>query len=100
MTECSAWFDSRPTTAVMPPPSGAGTEEPRPPWSLRPEGRTHWMLVREDQGVAELGMLGTGEWWICPVGEGLPWAETYGSRGAAIRAVVVWWLHTHPFDTE
>ncbi|GAA3387388.1 hypothetical protein GCM10020369_29670 [Cryptosporangium minutisporangium] len=47
--------------------------------------------------IAELGVLSTGEWWICPLGEALPWAETYGSRGAAVRAVLVWWLHTHPF---
>jgi hypothetical protein len=72
-------------------------DEERSPWWVRPEGRNRWWLFRADRWIAELGVLSTGEWWICPDGEVLPWAETYGSRGAAVRAVVTWWLHTHPF---
>jgi hypothetical protein len=68
-----------------------------PAWRVRPEGRNRWSLRRDGQPVAVLGVLGTEEWWVTPVGEGLPWAETYASRGAAVRAVVTWWLHTHPF---
>ena len=81
--------------------AGAGPapeeDEGRSPWRLRPEGRNRWLLRRDGQPVAVLGVLGTAEWWVAPTGEGLPWAETYASRGAAVRAVVTWWLHTHPF---
>jgi hypothetical protein len=96
VAETNAWRDANP---------GRGPEQPvgaerRSPWWIRPEGRTRWLLLRKEEQIAELGMLGTGEWWICPVSEALPWAETYGSRGAAIRAIVTWWLHTHPFERE
>jgi hypothetical protein len=67
-------------------------------WRILPEGRNRWSLEREEEPIAVLGVLGTLEWWVAPVHEGMPWAETYGSRGAATRAVVIWWLHTHPFE--
>jgi hypothetical protein len=75
----------------------APCEEESARWRIQPEGRNRWLLLREEEPIAELGRLGTGEWWVSPVADGLPWAETYASRPAASRAVVVWWLHTHPF---
>jgi len=69
-------------------------------WRVRPLERNRWLLLRDGTPIAELGVLSTAEWWVCPIGEALPWAETYGCRGAATRAVIVWWLHTHPFRRE
>jgi len=76
--------------------AAAGTS----PWRVWPLGRNRWLLLREDDPIAELGVLGTAEWWVRPIGDDLPWAETYGGRSAASRAVIVWWLHTHPFGAD
>jgi hypothetical protein len=102
MAERNPWFDPAPMRGPRTAPpqtgrSGSADDDPPSPWQLRPRPRTRWLLLREEVPIAELGVLSTGEWWICPVDEALPWAETYGSRGAATRAVLVWWLHTHPF---
>ena len=84
------------------PPAGSagGAGGAASPWRIWPLGRNRWLLLREDDPIAELGVLSTAEWWVCPIGEVLPWAETYCCRGAASRAVVVWWLHTHPFEED
>jgi hypothetical protein len=109
VAERNPWFEasqhaSRPLRSQQPDPASGG-QQPRPadppsPWRVRPLGRNRWLLVREGEPIAELGVLSTGEWWVCPIGEGLPWAETYASRGAASRAVMIWWLHTHPFEDD
>ena len=95
MSERNPWFEPPVRTGEQ---GRAGSAPAVSPWRLRPVGRNRWLLVREDVPIAELGVLGTAEWWVCPIGEALPWAETYGCRSAASRAVIVWWLHTHPFD--
>ena len=74
--------------------SGAANEQLPVPWTLRPDGRNRWSLFRDERYVAELGMLMTGEWWACPAGEALPWPDTYASRGAVARTVVIWWIRT------
>ncbi|HEV2089149.1 MAG TPA: hypothetical protein VGR21_12625, partial [Cryptosporangiaceae bacterium] len=56
-----------------------------------------WWVFRGDRVVAEVGVLGTGEWWVCPEGEALPWSVTYPSAQAAMDALITWWGHTHPF---
>ncbi|MFI5953450.1 hypothetical protein [Cryptosporangium sp. NPDC051539] len=80
MTEYNPWFDS-------------GPAEPDSPWRIRPHERNRWLLSREAEPIAVLGVLGTGEWWICPAGESLPWPETYWTREAAARAVMLWWRY-------
>lgn len=100
MSEWSARPEAASSAGAAPVDEAAAVAETRSPWRIRPEGRNRWLLLRDGQPVAVLGMLGTAEWWVAPEGEGLPWAETYGSRGAAVRAVVTWWLHTHPFEDE
>ncbi|MFG1925646.1 hypothetical protein [Cryptosporangium sp. NPDC048952] len=97
MSERNPWFEPpvRPTPREAEAAGGAAS-----PWRLWPLGRNRWLLLRAGDPIAELGVLGTTEWWVCPIGEALPWAETYGCRSAASRAVIVWWLHTHPFGEE
>ena len=67
-------------------------------WRIRPSANRHWWLYRSDRWVAEFGVLGTGEWWVCPTGEVLPWGTTFATAAAAIDAVVTWWMVTRPFD--
>lgn len=103
MSERNPWFE--PPVGQRPGPpaeplSVPAEAHPESPWRMRALGRNRWLLVRAGEPVAELGVLSTAEWWIRPVAEALPWAETYGCRGAASRAVIVWWLHTHPFGVE
>lgn len=97
MSERNPWFDPLARSSEQ-PVDGVG--DAASPWCIRPLGRNRWLLLREDDPIAVLGVLSTAEWWVCPIGEALPWAETYGCRGAATRAVIVWWLHTHPFGEE
>ena len=68
--------------------AAAGTS----PWRVWPLGRNRWLLLREDDPIAELGVLGTAEWWVRPIGDDLPWADvqahtrcTRGSRNACIQ---------------
>jgi hypothetical protein len=48
--------------------------------------------------MAEVGVLGTGEWWVCPDGDTLPWAATFPTLREAVGALATWWTHTHPFE--
>jgi hypothetical protein len=97
MSERNPWFEppARPPEQLV-----DGSDDAASPWRIRPLGRNRWLLLRDGDPIAVLGVLSTAEWWVCPIEEVLPWAETYGCRGAASRAVIVWWLHTHPFGEE
>lgn len=68
-----------------------------PGWSLHRRSARAWWAYRGGEWVAEVGVLATGEWWVCPDGEVLPWAATYPSLREAVAAVATWRAHTHPF---
>ncbi len=44
-----------------------------------------------------MGILFSGEWWVCPDDEALPWAQTYRSAALAVEGLVAWWQVTRPF---
>ncbi|HEV2088747.1 MAG TPA: hypothetical protein VGR21_10575 [Cryptosporangiaceae bacterium] len=67
-------------------------------WFIRRHGDRRWRVYRHDQVIAELGVLYSGEWWVCPEDEALPWAQTYRSAAQAVEALVAWWQVTRPFD--
>ena len=66
-------------------------------WGIRRHSEQRWWVWRDDQVVAELGVLYSGEWWVCPDDEVLPWARTYGSAAGALAALVAWWQVTRPW---
>ena len=69
-----------------------------PGWSLRRRSSRAWWVFRGDAWMAEVGVLGTGEWWVCPDGDTLPWAATFPTLREAVGALATWWTHTHPFE--
>ncbi len=44
-----------------------------------------------------MGILFSGEWWVCPDDEVLPWARTYRSAPEAVGGLVAWWQVTRPW---
>ncbi len=66
-------------------------------WAVRRHSERRWWVYRHDQVIAELGVLFSGDWWVCPNDEGLPWARTHRSAAAAVEELVAWWQATRPF---
>lgn len=63
-------------------------------WHVRRQRERQWYLYHGERWVSELGVLTTGEWWVCPDGEVLPWGRTFTTSTEAIDAVVRWWRFT------
>ncbi|HEV2087398.1 MAG TPA: hypothetical protein VGR21_03690 [Cryptosporangiaceae bacterium] len=57
-------------------------------WSVSRRSERQWWVFRGPDFVSELGVLGTGEWWLCPQGEILPLAQSYPTAAAAIDALM------------
>lgn len=68
-----------------------------PGWVIRRHAERQWWVFRDQRAVAQVGVMSTGEWWVCPDGDPLPWGTTYSSAAEAVEALVRWWAHTHPF---
>ncbi len=63
-------------------------------WTIRRHGKRRWWLYRDTRAVADFGVLYTGEWWVLPNSETLPWARTYHTAAEAVDALVAWWRVT------
>ena len=70
---------------VIPVPDG---------WSARRQGKRHWWVLEGRRYVAELDLLRTGEWWLCPDPDTLPWGQTFPTAHAAVDALFTWWKAT------
>lgn len=72
-------MEDAPRHEVWPVPRG---------WSVTRQGVRHWWIFYGSAFVSELGVVGTGEWRLCPDGEILPLAQSYTTASAAIDALV------------
>lgn len=69
-----------------------------PGWVIRRHSDRRWWVFRDQRWVAEFGVSASGEWWVCPDGEALPWATTYTNPAHAVSALTAWWHAIHSVD--
>jgi hypothetical protein len=68
-----------------------------PGWRVSRRAERSWWVYRGERYVGEVGVIGTGEWWVRPDGDALPWAAMHGDIRKAVGALASWWQDTHPF---